>query len=86
VRAHWNAVILHLLNRIGAWMTSSTLTLEISLSQLEGMTGIQRAKAEADAHYKQKLFEAAVAGYDKAVELSEQQQQPDLLHLLYSNR
>jgi hypothetical protein len=50
------------------------------------MAEIQRAKAEADAHYKSKAYEAAASGYDKAVALSEQQQQPDLLHLLYSNR
>lgn len=50
------------------------------------MAEIQRTKAEADAHYKNKEYEAAVAGYGKALELSEQQQQPDLLHLLYSNR
>lgn len=47
---------------------------------------IQEAKQEADDAYRNKQYEAAVAAYSNALELSEQQQQADLLVLLYSNR
>jgi hypothetical protein len=50
------------------------------------MDSIETAKADADGAYRMKRYEQSVAAYSRAVELSEEQQRPDLLHLLYSNR
>lgn len=51
-----------------------------------GMDSIEKAKAEADEAYRMKVYEKAVEAYSRAIGLSEDQQRPDLLHLLYSNR
>jgi hypothetical protein len=50
------------------------------------MEAVQQAKQEADDAYRIKQYATAVSAYSRALELSEQQQRPDILHLLYSNR
>jgi hypothetical protein len=50
------------------------------------MEHIQREKAAADEDYRVRQYDAAVSAYSRALDLSEQHQIGDLLHLLYSNR
>jgi hypothetical protein len=50
------------------------------------MEHIQQAKAVADDDFRQGKYNAAVVAYSRALDLSEQHQIADLLHLLYSNR
>lgn len=50
------------------------------------MQEIQTAKIAADAAFRQKQYALAVRSYDIAINVSEEQQLPDLLHVLYSNR
>jgi hypothetical protein len=50
------------------------------------MDSIEKAKAEADDAYRLKRYGHSAEAYSTAIALSEEQQRPDLLHLLYSNR
>lgn len=49
-------------------------------------SSIEAAKAEGDEAYRMKRYQQSVEAYSRAIGLSEEQQRPDLLHLLYSNR
>lgn len=53
---------------------------------MDAAASVPAAKQQGDTAFRSGRYQEAIAAYGQAVALSEQQQQPDLLHLLYSNR